>query len=51
MNLLKQGLYEQVINNEIQEQLNSLEYEKFIIYKSKIDNEEAKTILSQYILK
>lgn len=51
MNLLKQGLYEQVINSEIQEQLNNLEHEKFIIDKSKIDNEESKAILSQYISK
>ena len=49
--LLKQGLYEQVINSEIQEQLNLLEDEKFIIEKSKIDNEEAKVILFQYISK
>lgn len=48
---MKQGLYEQVINNEIQEQLKDLENEKFIIDKSKIDNAEAKTILSQYISK
>ena len=46
---MKQGLYEQVINSEIQEQLKNLEHEKFIIDKSKIDNEEAKAILSQYI--
>lgn len=51
VNLLKQGLYEQVINLEIQKQLESLEHEKFIIEKSKIDNEEAKAILSQYISK
>ena len=48
---MKQGLYEQVINLEIQKQLESLEHEKFIIEKSKIDNEEAKAILSQYISK
>ncbi|MGG7212632.1 DUF3427 domain-containing protein [Clostridium nigeriense] len=46
---MKQGLYEQVINSEIQEQLKVMENEKFIIEKSKIDNEEAKAILSQYI--
>lgn len=51
VNLLKQGLYEQVINSEIQEQLKNLEEEKFIIDKSKIDNAEAKVILSQYISK
>lgn len=48
---MKQGLYEQVINSEIHEQLKNLEAEKFIIDKSKIDNEEAKAILSQYISK
>ena len=48
---MRQGLYEQVINNEIQNQLKDLESEKFIIDKSKIDNEEAKAILSQYIAK
>ena len=48
---MKQGLYEQVINSEIQEQLKNLEEEKFIIDKSKIDNAEAKVILSQYISK
>lgn len=48
---MKQGLYEQIINTEIQEQLKALENEKFIIEKSKIDNEEAKVILSQYISK
>ena len=33
MYLLKQGLYEQVINQEILDQLNSLEQDKFIINK------------------
>ena len=46
---LKEGLYEQIINKEIQQQLNNLEQEKFIIDKEKIDKEEAKAILSQYI--
>lgn len=46
---LKEGLYEQIINKEIQQQLNKLEEEKFIIDKDKIDKEEAKAILSQYI--
>lgn len=46
---MKEGLYEQVINKEIQQQLNNLEQEKFIIDKDKIDKEEAKAILSQYI--
>ena len=47
--ILKEGLYEQVINKEILEQLNNLEQEKFIIDKDQIDKEEAKAILSQYI--
>ena len=47
---MKQGLYEQVINQEILDQLNSLEQDKFIINKSDIDKEEAKAILSQYIV-
>ena len=47
--ILKEGLYEQIINKEIQQQLNNLEQEKFIIDKDKIDKEEAKAILSQYI--
>ena len=42
---MKQGLYEQVINQEILDQLNSLEQDKFIINKSDIDKEEAKAIL------
>lgn len=46
---MKEGLYEQVINTEILEQLKTLEEEKFIIDKGNIDKEEAKSILSQYI--
>ena len=46
---MKQGLYEQVINQEILEQLNSLDQDKFIINRSGLDKEEAKAILSQYI--
>ena len=46
---MKEGIYEQVINKEILEQLNKLEQENFIIDKDKIDKEEAKVILSQYI--
>ena len=38
---MKEGLYEQIINKEIQQQLNNLEQEKFIIDKDKIDKEEA----------
>ena len=35
--ILKEDLYEQVINKEILQQLNNLEQEKFIIDKDKID--------------
>ena len=35
--ILKEGLYEQIINKEILQQLNNLEQEKFIIDKDKID--------------
>lgn len=51
MNLLKEGLYEQVINTEIKKYLNEIDNENFIIDKSKLDKEEAKVILSQYISK
>ena len=44
---MKEGLYEQIINKEIQQQLNNLEQEKFIIDKDKIDKEEAKAILAK----
>ena len=47
--ILKEGLYEQVINKEILQQLENIEQENFIIDKDKIDKEEAKAILSQYI--
>ena len=47
--ILKEGLYEQVINKEILKQLNKIEQENFIIDKDKMDKEEAKVILSQYI--
>ena len=46
---MKEGLYEQVINKEILQQLNKIEQENFIIDKDKMDKEEAKVILSQYI--
>ena len=46
---MKEGLYEQVIKKEILQQLKSIEQEKFIIDKDKMEKEEAKVILSQYI--
>ena len=47
--MIKEGLYEQIINEEILENLNKLDKEKYIIDKEKLDNEEARAILAQYI--
>ena len=45
--MLKQGLYEQVVNKEIKEELNGLsDAEKYI---EKIDSAEASSILTQYL--
>ncbi|GEA31246.1 DEAD/DEAH box helicase [Clostridium diolis] len=46
---MKQGIYEQVINNEIITQLETLDINDLLMSKDKIDKEEAKVILSQYI--
>ncbi|NSA04938.1 hypothetical protein FHU26_005487 [Clostridium beijerinckii] len=46
---MKQGIYEQVINNEIINELEALDINNLLISKEDIDNEEAKVILSQYI--
>ena len=46
---MKQGLYEQIINTKILEELDGINKENFIIDKENIDNEEAKVLLSQYI--
>ena len=47
--MIKEGLYEQIINEEILENLNKLDKENYIIDKEKLDNEEARAILAQYI--
>ena len=45
--MLKQGLYEQVVNKEIKEELNGLsDAEKHI---EKIDSAEAASVLTQYL--
>ena len=46
---MKQGLYEQIINTKILEELDRINKENFIIDKENIDKEEAKVLLSQYI--
>ena len=43
------GLYEQLINKIIDAKLNSLDSEKFYIYKTQIDKTEASRILSRYL--
>ena len=40
---------QQIINEEVLENLNELDKEKYIIDKEKLDNEEARAILAQYI--
>lgn len=47
--MLKEGVYEQVINKELKEKLNELSLDKYLIEKENLDVEEAKTILSAYI--
>lgn len=46
---MKQGIYEQVINNEITTELEVIDINNLLISKENIDNQEAKVILSQYI--
>jgi superfamily II DNA or RNA helicase len=46
---MAQGIYEQVINEEIKEKLKALDVDKYLIEKESIDVEEAKTVLSNYI--
>jgi hypothetical protein len=46
---MPQGIYEQVINEEIKEKLEALDVDKYLIEKESIDGEEAKTILLNYI--
>lgn len=46
---LKPGIYEQIINEKIREDLEHLSLESFEIGKEKLDVEEARKILSSYI--
>ncbi|MBP3596207.1 MAG: DUF3427 domain-containing protein [Clostridia bacterium] len=43
---MKNGIYEEIINNKILKEINN---EEFLIGKEKLDSEEAKNILTQYI--
>jgi superfamily II DNA or RNA helicase len=47
--MLKEGVYEQLINKELKEKLRELNIDKYLIEKENLDVEEAKTILSAYI--
>ena len=47
--MIKEGLYEQIINEEVINNLNGLNKDDYIIDTEKIDNEEARALLSQYI--
>jgi len=47
--MLKEGVYEQLINRELKQKLKQLSLDKYLIEKEELDVEEAKTILSAYI--
>jgi superfamily II DNA or RNA helicase len=47
--MLPQGIYEQIINQELKTKLKELDIDKYLVEKENIDVEEAKTLLSGYI--
>lgn len=47
--MLKQGIYEEIINQRLKKELVSLDMEKFEVGKEPIDLEEARKLLSTYI--
>jgi HKD family nuclease len=47
--VLKEGVYEQLINKELKEKLKELNLDRYLIEKEDLDVEEAKTHLSAYI--
>jgi superfamily II DNA or RNA helicase len=47
--MLKQGVYEQLINEDIKKKLKSLNIDDYLLEKEPLDVEEAKTVLSSYI--
>jgi superfamily II DNA or RNA helicase/HKD family nuclease len=49
MNMVKQGIYEEIINKKLKDQLNGLDLTIFDIGKEQIDVEEARKLLSSYI--
>ncbi|NNU77566.1 hypothetical protein [Clostridium estertheticum] len=47
--MLKEGIYEQIIYEDLKSQLIKLDSDKYLFQKENIDVEEAKTQLSSYI--
>lgn len=47
--MLKEGIYEEIINNRIKDQITKLSSDIYNIDKEKIDVEEARKILSSYV--
>lgn len=47
--MIKDGVYEQVIYEDLKNKLKELDLDKYILEKETIDVEEAKTILTSYI--
>ncbi|MFC0272999.1 DUF3427 domain-containing protein [Metabacillus herbersteinensis] len=47
--MLKQGIYEEIINQKLKTEINSLDLDRYEFGKEKLDVEEARKILSTYI--
>lgn len=47
--MLREGIYEEVINQKLANSLSELEKEKFAIGKDRLDQEEASKKLAAYI--
>ena len=46
---MKEGIYEEIINSKVKNQLSSLSLDEYVIDKEKLDVEEARKLLSSYI--
>nr|WP_047154993.1 hypothetical protein [Aneurinibacillus tyrosinisolvens] len=47
--MLKEGIYEQIINHKLKNELTKLEIGSYDVGKEKLDVEEARKLLSSYI--
>ncbi|MDF0727153.1 DUF3427 domain-containing protein [Cytobacillus sp. S13-E01] len=47
--MLKQGIYEEIINTKLKAELDAIDLETFEVGKERIDTEEARKLLSTYI--